>query len=674
MGGLCLNFFECNLTNQRAEIKYLDYGCYSTREKFNELKSTNKQYYFYRDYDNRIYYWPIFSNTSDDTLNGIPVEISISEKPEIFAKMIETCIVFNIFKPNNNVKAFKNKHSNTWEIITINDLLNSKIPGLCLYRVINLNTFHSVNSNNEPLLGICISAGVKNTFLWNRDEFGKNNIAHSDLNGNDKIIYANKKSLNRFLTSTGFSELYERTLSLKATKEQEFITIQKSVEYINKHRTSIVLPTGLILEPLKIKNIPYENERMAYEKIVPPKLFLYNEMLGSGRIEDRLRKLKPCSYEVFQTKKLIIGIICPREYEGSLEPFILQIKGILKESFHVPYIEFAFARTSDTKVNSYRECIYAEEINNADLVIVVVNEEHKLIVKGKDSPYYYCKAKLLGRGIPTQEVQIKNIRKFNIYILNNIALNIYAKLGGTPWLIEKEEKIKYELIIGIGSTLNKSGNPILGIAQIFDSNGRYIVGDCVPLSTYEDYTEKLECYLTNSIQDILNSSAIEKNSEFRIIFNIFKSPSYKYEIKAITNTLRKFHEYSFNYCLAHLGYGHNFRLFNDGGKGQNEKGTFIPLNNNISLLHFTAESTIPLQVVIDKRSVISEDMEFSDLYYVSKQIFWFSFLSYKSMMPSKKPVTLTYPTLMARITEQLKEIDGWDYDYLEKMGDKLWFI
>lgn len=674
MGGLSLNYFECNLTSQKAKIKYLDYSMYSTKEKYDELRNSYKDYCFYRDNDNRIYYWSFNYQTIDDEFKGIPIEISISDKPGIFAKMIEMGVIFNIFKPNKNVKVYKNKHSNTWEVVTLSDLLDNKIPGLSVYRMINLNMFYSLNSNNNITLGICISPGVKNTFLWNKDEFEKNNIAHSDLSGNDRVIYANKKSLIRFLSATGFSGYYEKILNLKTTKEEDYKTILKAVDFINKCRTRIVLPYGLALEPLKIKNIPYENERLAYDKIRPPKLYLYNEMLGGGRIEERLKKLKPCSYEVFQTKKIKIGIVCPREYEGSLESFILGIETVLKDNFHLPYIEYKFALTSDTKVNSYRDSIYSDNINNSDLVIVIVNEEHKLLFKGKDSPYYYCKAKLLGRGIPTQEVQIKNVRKFNNYILNNIALNIYAKLGGTPWLIEKEEKIKYELIVGIGSTINKFGKPILGIAQIFDSNGRYIVGDCVPLSSYDDYAEKLESYLTKSIQDILNNSSIDKNYEFRIIFNIFKSPSYKHEIKAITNTLRKFNDYSFKYCLAHIGYGHNFRLFNGGGSEPNERGIFIPINNYMALINFTTEGTIPLQVVIDKRSVINEDILFSDLYYVSQQIFWFSFLSYKSMIPAKKPVTLTYPTIMAKITEQLKEVDGWDYEYLEKIGDKLWFI
>jgi hypothetical protein len=33
-----------------------------------------------------------------------------------------------------------------------------------------------------------------------------------------------------------------------------------------------------------------------------------------------------------------------------------------------------------------------------------------------------------------------------------------------------------------------------------------------------------------------------------------------------------------------------------------------------------------------------------------------------------------YPSLMANITEKLKEVDGWDYERLRAVSEKLWFI
>ena len=43
-------------------------------------------------------------------------------------------------------------------------------------------------------------------------------------------------------------------------------------------------------------------------------------------------------------------------------------------------------------------------------------------------------------------------------------------------------------------------------------------------------------------------------------------------------------------------------------------------------------------------------------------------------MPSKRTVTIMYPSLMAKMTEELKKVDGWDYERLKAVSDKLWFI
>jgi hypothetical protein len=33
-----------------------------------------------------------------------------------------------------------------------------------------------------------------------------------------------------------------------------------------------------------------------------------------------------------------------------------------------------------------------------------------------------------------------------------------------------------------------------------------------------------------------------------------------------------------------------------------------------------------------------------------------------------------YPSLMARMTEELKKVEGWDYERLKAVREKLWFI
>ena len=522
-------------------------------------------------------------------------------------------------------------------------------------------------------MGFCLSTSVSNKFLWTRDEFEKNGVDHKDLKGKDERVYANKMSLNRFLTATGKIKVYDQAINIYTQSDEKYKTIKNTADWIIKKREDIFLIPGHIIKAILMRNLPYENGKIPYETIRVPKRYFYNETTGTGLFNEQLKRLKPYSFEVFENQLIIIGVLCPKEHEGTIEGFINLLEKRLKEDFHIK-LKFKFVFINNEHPDSYKNGVYSEDLKNSSLVIVILNEHHKSIPI-KYSPYFVCKAKLLGWGIPTQEdSEIKNIRNPNTYTLNNISLNIYAKLGGTPWTIEREEKRKDELIIGIGSTTDLMGKPMLGLAQIFHSNGKYLVGNCVPLTGFEDYTEKLASFLIQSLDQLLNDGIISTEREFRIIFHLFKSPSYKYEIQAINKLISKFQNCTFKYSLIHIGYGHNFHIFNNEGKQQNEKGLFIVLDKNMALLNFVTDGTKPLLLTVDRRSIVDFDLGFNDLYYLSKQIYWFSHLSYKSYLAAKKPITLSYPSIMARLTEQLKEVEGWDFEYLERIGEKLWFI
>ena len=43
-------------------------------------------------------------------------------------------------------------------------------------------------------------------------------------------------------------------------------------------------------------------------------------------------------------------------------------------------------------------------------------------------------------------------------------------------------------------------------------------------------------------------------------------------------------------------------------------------------------------------------------------------------MPSKKTVTILYPSIMSGLMEKLREIEDWDRKRPEKITEKLWFI
>ncbi|MFR3216419.1 MAG: Piwi domain-containing protein [Dysgonomonas mossii] len=686
MTGLFLNFFECKLQKNNFDLQYLPYSKYSKKEDYLKLREDNPDFEFYKlditdsngKTDRRIYFWNKVKNPNT-TIKGTKIQIEITKYPQIVSRIIEMSIIQH-FRKDNRYEIFKKKQEHFWSIISPKQLI-ANIEGLSIRNEFNFNS--SFFSYNEvPFFGFFISKNIKLDFKYDKNDFEKRNIEYRDLKRDENKIFANKQSLNRFLFATGQQGIFDQANETLEHNQEHFTSIKQVFNWLNKTKNDIILPGDNSFTEFSMKYLPLENDRFKADLLKEPLRFYFENRTERGLYDNVISKLKPYSFRLFENKTINISVICPKFSEGILEGFISKLDNYLKSIFHIT-VNFQPLLLNNAKLESYQNTIYEKGINNADLVIIVLNEDHIKISEISKSPYYVCKAKLIGQGIPTQDVQVKHINNLNEYVMKNIALNIYAKIGGTAWTIEKVEKRKEELVVGIGSSMNKEGKMILGIAQIFHSDGRYLVGDCSPLSTFENYAENLENYLYKSLSDVIDST-INKNNEFRLIFHLFKSASNKYEIKAVENVIKKFSDsnLTFKYAFVHLAYGHNFRLFtNDGinnekirvfGKEKHvnitTKGTYIELSKFQSLIHFVPESTIPLEVRLDKRST------FQDLRYISTQVYWFSHLSHRTFLPSKKTVTILYPSIMSSILEKLREINDWDKMRAEKITDKLWFI
>ncbi len=673
MTGLFLNIFECKFEKDYFDLQYLSYDEYAMIEAYKKLRTENSDYEFYRydvkldngQIERRIYFWNKKSNPTT-TVNGIKETVNIQSNPKIVSKVIESCILQQ-FKNNSAFKVSKKREEHFWTILSSKKLLEN-INGLNAHNQIHFNTFF--NSYNGTIsFFFVLSRSINLKFSIGKDEFEKIGIVCSDLKGKENIIFANKQSIKRFLSATGQQGNFDAQMQVLEHNQENFKVIKQTFDWLEINRNNIYLPCGNKFTEFSMKYLPLENDKVQADKLEDPIRYYFENRTEKGYYNDVISKLKPYSFKFFENKEIKITIICPKFNEGVLEGFINQLETRLKSLFHIKPV-FITLFLSDTQTGTYINAVYEEQVLSSQLCIIILNELHSRITDVKQSPYFVCKAKLIGQGIPTQDVQEKHLKKINQFVMNNLALNVYAKIGGTGWTIQNIEKRREELVIGIGSSLNKDGKRVLGIAQIFHSDGRYLVGYCSPLSTFDDYAENLEKHLYESLSEIITQEIINKNSEFRLVFHLFKSASKKYEIKAVENVIKKFQNenLTFKYAFVHLAYRHNFRLFSNDGQSNTPKGTYIELSKYRSLVHFVQESTITLEIEIDKRST------FEDLRYLSTQIFWFSHLSHRTFLPSKKTVTILYPSIMSGLLDKLGEIDRWDIMLAKKITDKLWFI
>jgi hypothetical protein len=53
------------------------------------------------------------------------------------------------------------------------------------------------------------------------------------------------------------------------------------------------------------------------------------------------------------------------------------------------------------------------------------------------NPYFVAKSRFMRAGVPVQAVRLETVeeRRGKAYILNNLDLAAYAKIGGVPWVI-----------------------------------------------------------------------------------------------------------------------------------------------------------------------------------------------------------------------------------------------
>lgn len=482
-----LNFCECKLQVGPVIVYKSDF---LGKDWFKSIRDSNPNFKFYRE-GNSVYFWnPI----SDDSAVNIgakysTVQISLTEHPRIISRMLEDKIL-SLFSISPSYKVIRNRYSNTWEIIRNKELFRD--DGLTVSRAVNFCSYYS-RTGDQIILGYCLSTKLKNRFNWGKQEFIKNGIACADLAGKEDIIFANRSAVKRYIEARGIEKQYNAMLISENGLDKEFSVIMETIKWVADRLVNAQLYKDVTVKACEVKYLPYDESVMEYSVIPKPKRYYLNDKEGvGGRYDDQLRSLRPYSMSSFSGKRLNIVVLTPKLYEGTVADFIKKLKVNLSSVFQLNQVEIELLLAEGNVLRDYEKAMYDRKFSNIDLAVIVVSETQRMLHIEK-SPYFFCKAKYIGQGIPTQEIQIEKIKSSGInFIINNIALNTYAKLGGTPWGIEKTEHLKKEFIIGIGSTINEQKKMVMGIANIFDFTGKYFVGDCVPLSVFDDYADKLE--------------------------------------------------------------------------------------------------------------------------------------------------------------------------------------
>jgi len=100
-------------------------------------------------------------------------------------------------------------------------------------------------------------------------------------------------------------------------------------------------------------------------------------------------------------------------------------------------------------------------------------------VSEAETPYYACKARLLGEGILSQNVTADLLRDEDKlrWSAANIALGAFVKLGGIPWIVYGKE-LDQELIVGLGRSYlfdphSRQTTGYMGFTACFSARGKF---------------------------------------------------------------------------------------------------------------------------------------------------------------------------------------------------------
>ena len=435
-----------------------------------------------------------------------------------------------------------------------------------------------------------------------------------------------------------------------------------------------------------------------------------------------LDKYGPFDGTTFDTKEPRLLVVCPAEVRNDVDHFVRRLRdGMASEgkqrfarglvgTYRLTRLPTKFVTvplTSNRQIGQQYVKVLRDHLGSErppDIALVVVRDNEAFITE--DNPYLATKAFLLAQGIPSQEVRLSIVHANPSrlpYILENIAVAIYAKLGGAPWTIRPTLPLTKEVVVGMAhAQFGGRYSPLrrfMGITTVFSSDGTYLLAAGSPRCEYDKYPETLAASIRETLGRLANEQGWTSGDVVRLVFHAPK-PLTGREIETIADVavgaLGK--DIQFESAFLTIETDHPFKVIDpravgrevfverlDGRMGKAVVGECAPNRgfvvdlgrskrllcvNGPLLMKREGESIPqPLQVTLHKKS------SYTDLSALTRQVFHFTGLSWRSMLPVTEPVTILYPHLIADRLAKLSGLGDWSDELLDtRLRRSRWFL
>jgi len=597
-------------------------------------------------------------------------------------------------------------HSEGYDLKGIDVLLSGSLPGL-----------QSILAPNEEFIGVIQEvSGTKAKVETNE---GVREYSLEEL-----FIKKTKFNIGNYLTFATSQQECAKVLKIVESKRSEIYNAKNLYNEIQKIAERLFVDNGL---PVLFQNkdsfcFTVNSKPLAVTNTIELKTpdFIFNyaaTRINKTNPDTGLTDYGPYDSINFDIKSPKVLCICNKTNRGYFSSFLSNLKdgmpaskyfkkGLLKK-YDLQDVVFDIKEIQSNNASDYLNTIKNYDDDNKPHLALIEIPAFFRECGDKTNPYYRIKAKLLSLEIPVQYITCENVKNHNQYILNSIALQIYAKLGGTPWVLPSQRSVDREIIIGIGHNWLRR-NPykgaeqsrVVGITTFLESDGQYLLGDKVKDVPFENYFDELLKSLKRSIKRLATEQGWTKGDTIRLIFHIFK-PIKNTEFDVISQLIKETPEYKIKFAFVTISKTHPYLLFDPEQIGVSKydgtiKGEFIP--NRASNIFLDSETCIvqmfgakelktekhgmstPIQIKIRTPqgkygNNELNDLLYYDLSYITQQIFSFTYLSWRNFLPGEIPATMLYSNLISKLLGKMRDVPGWDSDKLNySLKRKKWFL
>jgi hypothetical protein len=426
-------------------------------------------------------------------------------------------------------------------------------------------------------------------------------------------------------------------------------------------------------------------------------------------IDKQIDQHGPYDTESFPDKRVRIAVITPEEFAGEVGQFLRQFKdgvgatddrtpfrqGFLRK-YHLHSCDFTFheVKRSASLDESYRTATFEALKTKAHLAVVIIREQYRDL-PDVSNPYYTSKARIMAQGVPVQTLEIETIRApGRPFILNNLSVAVYAKLGGIPWTLTPNQDLAHEIIVGIGSArLNESrrgtGERVVGITTVFSGDGQYLLANNTQEVSSDQYVDALTASLQNTVSELRSRFGWRSRDRVRFIFHQTFKKYKDLEAEAVGNFINALGDFDVQYAFVHVSDSHNWMLVDPSVRGVKigtsvkgamvpQRGQCVPLGPHTALLTLTGPYQIknslqgcPHPVLIN----IHQSSTFTSVDYLARQIFNLSFMSWRGFSPSTLPVSISYSNMIVDLLSHLRHVKNWNPDTLATaLRERQWFL